>query len=141
MASPAPPDHHGQPSSARVPAPDDVTDRLLWTYAADVAAAHCPRPDGTCTNLQCRGQRAPCAAARAAYRATQLARSDPGTAPVRQPPPARGRATVPTGPSGFAALAADAAPPPVRPAPKSTFATFRRPGVRAADLDNPEARP
>ncbi len=141
MASPAPPDHHGRPSTAHVPAPDDVTDRLLWIDAADVAAAHRPRPDGTCTNLQCQGQRAPCAAARAADRAAQLARCDPGTAPVRQPPTARGRATVPTGPSGFAALAPDAATPQVKPTPKSVFASFRRPGVRAADPDNPEVRP
>ncbi|MET8147855.1 hypothetical protein ACIBSW_24875 [Actinoplanes sp. NPDC049668] len=141
MASPAPPDHQGQPSIARLPAPDDVTDPLLWTCAADVAAAHRQGPDGTCTNLQCRGQRAPCAAACAAYRAAQLARADPGTAPVHQPPPARGRATVPTGPSGFAALVPAPATPRARPAPKSVFASFRRPGVRAADPDIPEVRP
>lgn len=33
--------------------PDDVTDRLLYALAADVAAAHQPGPHGTCPNPQC----------------------------------------------------------------------------------------
>lgn len=122
----------------RRPPPEDVTDPLLWTDAAKVAAAHQPGPDGTCSNLQCRGQRAPCPAARAAHRATQLARDTTSLAPPRHPP--RGRATVPAGPSGFAELSPDAATRQLRPTPQSPFAAFRRPHVRAADYDNPEDR-
>jgi hypothetical protein len=129
MTNPAPPDHRGQRSHAHEPVPDDVTDRMLWTNAADVAAAHRPGPDGTCTSLLCRGQQAPCDAARAAGRAAQLART---ASPVDEPHPARGRATVPATPNEFAALAAEAATAPDRPAPQRTFAAFRRPDARAA---------
>jgi hypothetical protein len=74
--------------------PDDVTDRLLYTLAVDVAAAHQPGPDGTCGNPQCRHQSCPCEPLRNAYRAATAARRQP----VREHPiphqPARGRARV-----------------------------------------------
>ncbi|MEH0933731.1 hypothetical protein [Micromonospora psammae] len=70
---------HRQRPSDRATAPDDVTDRLLWALAVDVAAAHPLGPDGSCRNLQCHGQRGPCRALHAAHRAQQLARQTPNT--------------------------------------------------------------
>ncbi|WP_431884142.1 hypothetical protein [Micromonospora gifhornensis] len=88
--------------SDRTPVPDDVTDRLLWALAVDVAAAHQPGPDGVCTNLQCRGQQGPCWALRTAHRAHRHARHAPATFGESRPRPVgavRGRAPAPT-PSG-----------------------------------------
>ena len=74
--------------------PHDVTDRLLYASAVDVAAAHQPGPDGTCGNPQCRHQPSPCEPLRNADRAAIAARRQP----VREQPiphqPARGRAHV-----------------------------------------------
>ncbi|MBQ1050827.1 hypothetical protein KBX50_20430 [Micromonospora sp. C51] len=86
------------PHSDRTAPPDDVTDRLLWTLAIDVAAAHRPGPDGTCTNLQCRGQQpGPCWARRTAQRAERHARRSRPTLDTPLPHlvgAARGRARV-----------------------------------------------
>ncbi|AEB42636.1 hypothetical protein VAB18032_07580 [Micromonospora maris AB-18-032] len=84
--------------SDRTPVPDDVTDRLLWALAVDVAAAHQPGPDGLCTNLQCRGQHGPCWALRTAHRAHRHARRTPATFGESRSPAVgavRGRAPVP----------------------------------------------
>jgi hypothetical protein len=141
---PHPPHHDRLPQrpSDRHPAPDDVTDRLLWALAVDVAAAHQPGPDGSCTNLQCRGQRGPCWALHTARRAAQLIRSaathGPASAPTAPPPlphhVARGRATVTPAPQGFTTWFGASAVPPTAPAPPkapATFAPFRRPPVAA----------
>jgi hypothetical protein len=148
---PHPPRHdrQGQRPSDRTPPPADVTDRLLWALAVDVAAAHQPGPDGSCANLQCRGQRGPCRAPNTARRAAQLLRraatNGPTSAPVapQTPPPlprrvARGRATVTAAPdrstNWFGANAVPATPTPAASAPSAlpaTFAPFRRPPVAA----------
>ncbi|GAA5200688.1 hypothetical protein GCM10023322_79070 [Rugosimonospora acidiphila] len=110
--------HHPRPqhrTSDRVQPPDDVTDRLLWALAVDVAAAHRPGPDGNCANLQCRGQQGACWALRAALHAEQCARraatdARPVAAPRQMPAPrprgragtAQGLATVPTARGHFA---------------------------------------
>jgi hypothetical protein len=147
---PQPPRHDRPPQrpSDRTP-PDDVTDRLLWALAVDVAAAHQPGPDGSCTNLQCRGQRGPCWALTTARRAAQLARraatSGPTGAPTAPRTPAslprrvaRGRATVAPAPgrftNWFGAGAVPTSPTPAPPAPSpapATFASFRRPPLAA----------
>lgn len=124
--------------------PDDVSDPLLWALAAAVTSAHQPGPDGLCTNLQCHGRRAPCAPARAAHHAAQLARHAP-TAPETTPPaadqhPARGRAAVPRGPSGLAGLLAEPEPAtPVDGADDATvFTPFRRPFAAATHQQHQE---
>ncbi|MFJ8203284.1 hypothetical protein [Micromonospora chalcea] len=93
----------------------DVTDRLLWSLAVDVAAAHQPGLDGACTNLQCRGQQGPCWALRTARRAEQRARRATVTlAPPPSPGPAaiaRGRAAVPAMPRRLTGWFTPAHPP------------------------------
>ncbi|SCL13482.1 hypothetical protein GA0070616_0156 [Micromonospora nigra] len=54
--------------------PDEVTDPLLWGLALDVADAHAPAEDGTCTHLLCAGQEWPCGPWNNAQRALMLAR-------------------------------------------------------------------
>jgi hypothetical protein len=139
----------GRRPSDRTPPPDDVTDRLLWTLAVDVAAAHQPGPDGSCSNLQCRGQHGPCRALHTAYRAAQLARhpapAPPPAAPALTRPVARGRAAVIPAPdrftNWFGADDGPRTPPPAAPAPlpapapagvPHTYAPFRRPTVATA---------
>lgn len=98
--------------SARPPVPDTVGDLLLWRLAVDVAAAHQPGPDRRCTSPLCTDQPSyPCPPATAAQRATLAAH--------RQPPIARGRATVPAAGTGRAALIGTAAAvaQPARAAP------------------------
>ncbi|MFI7543780.1 hypothetical protein [Actinoplanes sp. NPDC049599] len=119
------------------PIPDDITDRLLYALAVDVAAAHQPRPDGTCPNPQCHSRQGPCAPLRNAYRAADAARRHPG--PDRPVPhhPARGHARVPAilpveSSSGFAAEPEAGQVPHVPPAAgpgqmPRPFAVFRRP--------------
>ncbi|GAA3913843.1 hypothetical protein Aau02nite_63340 [Amorphoplanes auranticolor] len=131
---PAPPP--ARPSDT-YPMPDDVTDRLLYALAVDVATAHQPRPDGTCPNLQCHGRAGPCVPLLNAYRAADLARRPPG--PPRPAPqhPARGHARVPASlpVNGFRELIAEptAGPAPHAPAIAGPgqmarpFAVFRRP--------------
>lgn len=113
--------HTARPSERATP-PEDVTDRLLWALAVDVAAAHRPSPDGTCGNLQCRGQRGPCWALRTAHRAQQVVRRAPSVAAKRReavradvPLPrqrgARGRAAVPPAAGGFTGWFTPAATP------------------------------
>jgi hypothetical protein len=142
---PQPPRHDrpGHRPSDCTPAPDDVTDRLLWALAVDVAAAHQPGPNGSCTNLQCRGQRGPCWALNTARRAAHLVRraaiNGPTSAPTAPMLPrrvARGRPTVTPAPdrftTWFGAGAAPATPTPPAPSPvPATFAPFRRPPVAA----------
>ena len=54
--------------------PTAVVDVLLWRAAYDVAAAHQPRPDRRCANLQCAQQPpGPCPPARAARHARLVA--------------------------------------------------------------------
>jgi hypothetical protein len=134
MASPHRPAHRDPAPRGCAPAPHDVSDPLLWALAAAVTSAHRRGPDGLCTNLQCRGRQAPCEPARAAHRAAQLARRPPAspatTPPPPEPHPARGRAAVPSGPSGLAGPLAE--PEPTAPADTLTghprvFARFRRP--------------
>ena len=88
--------------SDRTALPVDVTDRLLWALAVDVAAAHHPGPDGACTNLQCRGQQRSLlgAAHRPARRTTRPPRRHPRPAAFAAGPAAiaRGRAPVPAMP-------------------------------------------
>ncbi|MFB9238175.1 hypothetical protein ACFFWC_21905 [Plantactinospora siamensis] len=145
MAHPAYPEGRSRRPSDRTAVPDDVTDRLLWALAIDVAAAHQPGPGGACTNLQCRGQDGPCWALRTARLAEQQARSAP--APLASPPPppsprpagvARGRAAVPAPLRRFTGwfTPARAQTPLMRPAPvpdavppESRF--YRRPPVAA----------
>ncbi|MGW0218500.1 hypothetical protein ACWDXH_29320 [Micromonospora chokoriensis] len=112
--------------SDRTSVPDDVTDRLLWALAVDVAAAHQLGPDGACTNLQCRGQHGPCWALRTARRAEQHARrASTNLAPPPAPPlprpvgVARGRARVPAAPRRFTGwfTPAHLPAPLMRPAP------------------------
>ncbi|WP_430788162.1 hypothetical protein [Actinoplanes sp. G11-F43] len=121
----------------------DVVDRRLWALAAAVAAAHRAGTDGRCTNLLCHGQPAPCEPARSAHAAAQLARRPPAS-PLPLPPtddhPARGRAAVPYGPSGFAGLldpperttTADAA------TDRRVFTPFRRPDAAATRQQHQE---
>ncbi|MEV6514977.1 hypothetical protein AB0M37_04220 [Micromonospora chalcea] len=148
MAHPAHPEHPEHPEdrsrrpSERTAVPDDVTDRLLWALAVDVAAAHQLGPDGTCTNLQCRGQHGPCWALRTAQRADQHARRATTTL---APPPAprrvgaaRGRAPVLAAPRRFTGWFTPARPPAplTRPAPVPDAVppesrVYRRPPVAA----------
>jgi hypothetical protein len=135
--------HHPHPDhrpSDRTPPPDDVTDRLLWALAVDVAAAHQPGPGGACTNLQCGGQQGPCWALRTAHRAEQRARRTPTlTAPTpRRAATARGRAPVPAPPRRFTGWFTPTRPPAhlVRPEPAPDTAPphprfHRRPPVAA----------
>ena len=118
------------------PIPEDVTDRLLYALAVDVAAAHWPHQDGTCTNPQCHGQQGPCAPLRNAYRAAAIARRPNPQRPA-PPHPAHGHAHVPASlpvdpPSRSDAQPAAAQVPPIPPAagPEQMtrpFAVFRRP--------------
>ncbi|MFI7208058.1 hypothetical protein [Micromonospora aurantiaca (nom. illeg.)] len=126
MAHQPQPSRRGQRPSDRIAAPDDVTDRLLWALAVDVAAAHQAGPDGACTNLQCRGQHGPCWALRTAQRAEQHARRATTTlAPPPAPPSPRpvgaprGRAPVPAAPRRFTGWFTPAHPPAplMRPVP------------------------
>jgi hypothetical protein len=137
MASPHRPAQQQPPLDGRTRRPDDVSDPLLWALAAAVTSAHQPGLDGLCTNLQCHGRRAPCAPARAAHHAAQLARHAPA-APTTTPAeadqhPARGRAAVPSGPSGLAGLLTE--PEPTAPVDATDDATvftpFRRPNAAA----------
>ncbi|MEU7949759.1 hypothetical protein AB0B62_01095 [Micromonospora chalcea] len=115
MAHPAHPEDRSRRPSDRTALPVDVTDRLLWALAVDVAAAHHPGPDGACTNLQCRGQQGPCWALRTARRAEQRARRATVTlAPPPSPGPAaiaRGRAPVPAVPRRLTGWFTPAHPP------------------------------
>ncbi len=115
MANPAHPEDRSRRLSDRAPVPKDVTDRLLWALAVDVAAAHHLGPDGACTNLQCRGQQGPCWALRTARRAEQRARRAATTlAPPPSPRPAgtaRGRAPVPGVPRRLTGWFTPAHPP------------------------------
>jgi hypothetical protein len=124
-----------RPSDA-CPIPDDVTDRLLYALAVDVAAAHQPRPDGTCPNLQCHDRAGPCAPLRHAYRAAAIARRHPGPRPAPQHP-ARGHARVPAS-QPMNALGEFVTEPAAVPVPHvaaaagpgqtaQPFAVFRRP--------------
>ncbi|MCZ7421162.1 hypothetical protein O7605_16790 [Verrucosispora sp. WMMA2121] len=142
MAHPAHPKGRSRRPSDRTAVPDDVTDRLLWALAVDVAAAHQLGPDGACTNLQCRGQDGPCWALRTALRAEQQARSAPTTlAPAPPPRPVgvvRGRAPVPAAPRRFTGWFTPARPPAplTRPAPVPDAVppesrVYRRPPVAA----------
>lgn len=70
--------------------PRDVTDRLLWRLAVDVATAHQFGSDNRCVNLQCVNQSGPCVAARLAQRAMRLSRT-PLPQPQRLPQPAAPR--------------------------------------------------
>ncbi|MFY1587039.1 hypothetical protein ACN267_21325 [Micromonospora sp. WMMD734] len=147
MAHPAQPKGRNRRPSDRTAVPDDVTDRLLWALAVDVAAAHQPGPDGACTNLQCRGQQGPCWALRTARRAEQHARRAPATLAPALPPPSpsprpvgvvRGRAAVPAPPRRFTGWFTPAHPPAplTRPAPVPDAVppespVYRRPPVAA----------
>ncbi|MBQ1022906.1 hypothetical protein [Micromonospora sp. C95] len=145
MAHPAHPKGRSRRPSERTAVPDDVTDRLLWALAVDVAAAHQLGPDGACTNLQCHGQDGPCWALRTARRAEQQARRAPTTLAPAPPPPsprpagvARGRAPVPAPPRRFPGWFTPARPPAplVRPAPVPDTVppesrVYRRPPVAA----------
>ncbi|MGC4857549.1 hypothetical protein ACLQ24_30340, partial [Micromonospora sp. DT4] len=116
MAHPAQPQSRSRRPSDRTSVPDDVTDRLLWALAVDVAAAHQPGPDGACTNLQCRGQQGPCWALRTARRAEQHARRATTTLAPAPPSPrpvgvVRGRAPVPAPPRRFTGWFTPARPP------------------------------
>ncbi|WP_328463594.1 hypothetical protein OHA21_38350 [Actinoplanes sp. NBC_00393] len=132
MASPYRPTQQQPALDGRTSRPDDVSDPLLWALAAAVTSAHQPGPDGLCTNLQCRGRSAPCAPARAARHAAQLARHKPAatTPPAADQHPARGRAAVP---SGLAGLLTE--PEPTAPVDATDDATvftpFRRPDAAA----------
>ena len=143
MAHPTYPEDRSRRPSDHTALPVDVTDRLLWALAVDVAAAHQPGPDGACTNLQCRGQHGPCWALRTARRAEQAARR--ATTSTHAPPPSprpvgavRGRAPVPAAPRRFTGWFTPAHPPTplMRPAaapgavpPESRL--HRRPPVAA----------
>ncbi|MEU2661436.1 hypothetical protein [Micromonospora sp. NPDC007220] len=144
MAHPAHPENRSQRPSDRTAVPDDVTDRLLWALAVDVAAAHRPGSDGACTNLQCRGQHGPCWALRTARRAEQRARRATTLAPPSAPPSsrpvgvARGRASVPAVPRRFTGWFTPAHPPtplmrptPVPHAAPAESRLHRRPPVAA----------
>lgn len=115
MAHPTNSEDHSHRPSDHTAVPVDVTDRLLWALAVDVAAAHQPGPDGACTNLQCRGQYGPCWALRTARRAEQRARRATVTlAPPPSPGPAgtaRGRAPVPAMPRRLTGWFTPAHPP------------------------------
>ena len=109
--------------SDRTFVPVDVTDRLLWALAVDIAAAHQLGSDGACRNLQCRGQQGPCWALRTARRAEQRARRA-ATTFASPPSPrlagaARGRAPVPAAPRRLTDWFTPAHPPAavMRPAP------------------------
>jgi len=147
MASPYRPAQQQPALDGRAARPDDVSDPLLWALAAAVTSAHQPGPDGLCTNLQCHGRSAPCAPARAAHQAAQLARHAPA-APATTPPtadqhPARGRAAVPCWPSGLAGLLAEPEPTvPVDATDDATvFTPFRRPFAAATHQHQEEERP
>jgi hypothetical protein len=53
--------------------PAEVTDLLLWRLALDVADAHAPVEDGSCSHLLCAGQDWPCEPWQQAQRALSLA--------------------------------------------------------------------
>ena len=109
--------------------PDDVTDRLLYALAVDVAATHQPGPDGTCGNSQCRHQPGPCEPLRNAYRAATAARRQPARVQPTPHQPARGRARV--------------VPPPM-PRASRVAAALDAGGVTAVDRaagPRPVARP
>ena len=123
-----------RPSDRGTP-PPDVTDPLLWALAVDVAAAHRPGPDGTCANLQCRGQHGACWALRTAHRAAHQARRATDRPPAAAPLPAlpqplprrttaaRGRATVPPTAQRFTGWFT----PPTAQAPPATRAAVPEP--------------
>ncbi|MCI4064045.1 hypothetical protein MRQ36_16150 [Micromonospora sp. R77] len=144
MAHPAHPKGRSRRPSERTAVPDDVTDRLLWALAVDVAAAHQLGPDGACTNLQCRGQQGPCWALRTARRAEQHARRATTTlapAPRRRRRAGRGRTgtrPVPAPPRRFTGWFTPARPPapltrsaPVPDAVPPESRVYRRPPAAA----------
>lgn len=69
--------------------PDEVTDPLLWDLALDVADAHTPTEDGSCTHLICAGQEWPCGPWNSAQRALTLARGGAADAPSTSQQPHR----------------------------------------------------
>jgi hypothetical protein len=146
MPQPPRPDQPAPRPSDRTPPPDGVTDRLLWALAVDVAAAHQPGPDGSCTNPQCRGQRGTCWPLRTARRAAHLARRTATNGPHTPPQPpaplprrraAGGGSVAPEAQrfiNWFATNPAPATPnaPAAVPTPVlATFAPLRRPPAAA----------
>jgi hypothetical protein len=121
--------------------PDDVTDRLLYALAVDVAAAHQPGTDGTCGNPQCLNQPGLCEPLRNAYRAATAARRQPvGEQPIPHGL-ARGRARVVPPPMPRASRVAavldagrvTAVDRPAGPRPVARpFAVYRRPFAAAS---------
>lgn len=140
MASPHDHPYDEPPPDGDTAATGDVADRRLWALASAVAAAHPAGTDGRCTNLLCHGQPAPCGPARSAYTAAQLARRPP---PPVDGHPARGRAAVPSGPSGFAGLldAPESTTPVDAATDRRVFAPFRRPDAAATQQHKEEQRP